>query len=65
MNWISVNEELPKGLIDVLVYIPSESPLPTVHEGYYANEKWYCKGIVYSGKDVTHWAPMPQGPDVE
>ena len=64
INWINVNEELPKGFLDVLVYIPSEAPLPTVHEGYYANEQWFCKGMAYSVADVTHWAEMPSPPKV-
>ena len=62
MNWINVNEELPKGFIDVLVHIPSEAPLQTVHEGYYANGQWFCRGNMYSIKDVTHWAEMPSPP---
>lgn len=63
MNWIKVEDELPKGFIDVLVYIPSEAPLPTVHEGYYANEQWFAKGMIYGTKEVTHWAEMPKGPE--
>lgn len=62
MHWINVNEELPKGFKDVLVYIPSEAPLPTVHEGYYANGQWFCKGVFHNVDEVTYWAEMPSGP---
>lgn len=65
MNWIKVEDELPKGFIDVLVYIPSEAPLPTVHEGYYANEQWFVKGMIYGTAEVTHWAEMPKEPEDE
>lgn len=64
VNWINVDEELPKGFIDVLLYIPSEAPLPTVHEGYYANGQWFCKGNMCNIRDVTHWADMPSPPNI-
>jgi hypothetical protein len=63
MRWISVKEDLPKGFMSVLVYIPSEAPLPTVHEGYYANGQWFCKGIFDTVDQVTHWAEMPSPPE--
>ena len=35
-----------------------------VHEGYYANGKWYWTAGQLDDGYVTHWAPMPLGPDV-
>ena len=64
MRWISVNEELPKGFMDVLINIPDQAPLPTVHEGYYANGQWFCKGNIFT-KEVSHWAEMPSPPESE
>ena len=64
MRWISVNEDLPKGFMDVLINIPDEAPLPTVHEGYYANGQWICKGNIFT-KEVSHWAEMPSPPESE
>ena len=65
MNWINVNEELPTKFIDVLVHIPSEAPLPTVHEGFYTGKQWFCKGNMYNINGVTHWAEMPSPPESE
>lgn len=63
VSWVSVNDLIPKAFESVLLYMPNEAPLPTVHEGYYANGSWYW----YIGKldkgEVTHWAPMPEGPE--
>ena len=66
-EWISVKDRLPKEFVSVLVYMPSEAPFPTVHEGYYV-EKDECFmvhicGSVYTS--VTHWMPLPQPPKGE
>lgn len=62
VSWVSVNDLIPEAFESVLLYMPNEAPLPTVHEGYYANGDWYW----YAGKldkgEVTYWAPMPEGP---
>ena len=64
-SWVSVNDLIPNAFESVLLYMPKEAPLPTVHEGYYANGNWYWY-VGQLGKDeVTYWAPMPLGPDVE
>ena len=49
----------------MLAYIPSEAPLPTVHESYIADhEAWVCilTAERYSNGEVTHWMPMPEPP---
>lgn len=40
-KWISVEERLPQAFCSVLVHIPEEAPMPTVHEGYMTdNGRW-------------------------
>lgn len=67
-RWIPVTERLPKPFESVLAYIPSEAPLPTVHESYIADhDEWVCILTVerYKTGEVTHWMPMPEPPKEE
>ena len=62
-RWIPVTERLPKPFESVLALIPSEAPLPTVHESYIADhDEWVCILTVerYKPDEVTHWMPMPE-----
>lgn len=62
-KWIPVTERLPKPFESVLALIPSEAPLPTVHESYIADhDEWVCILTVerYKPGEVTHWMPMPE-----
>ncbi len=64
-KWIPVTERLPEPFMGVLALIPSESPLPTVHESYIADhEAWVCLLTAerYRPGEVTHWMPMPEPP---
>ena len=64
-EWISVNDHLPPPFVSVLVYIPSESPLPTVHESYIADHDTWVNiqwGAKYDPGEVTHWMPLPSPP---
>ena len=63
--WLSVNDIVPEAFESVLLYMPNERPLPMVHEGYYANGHWYWTSGQLDRGYVTHWAPMPKGPDVD
>jgi hypothetical protein len=65
--WISVKERLPEPFVSVLVYMPGERPLPTVHEGYFVRDanKWYSHFFDRGLEEVTHWMPMPEAPEVE
>lgn len=66
VKWISVSERLPKHFVSVLVYMPSESPLPTVHEGYLGpSGEWAAAHYVRPTDCVTHWAEMPEPPKEE
>ena len=62
-RWIPVTERLPKPFESVLALIPSEAPLPTVHESYIADhDEWVCilTAERYKPGEVTHWMPMPE-----
>lgn len=65
-EWISVDKALPEDYEPVLICIPSQSPMPTVREGYRANGVWMCQslfGLLEPRYDtVTHWMPMPEAP---
>lgn len=63
-RWIPVAERLPQNYISVLVYIPGETPLPTVHEAYIADDGEWRSFAVYGveNADVTHWMPLPEPP---
>lgn len=64
-KWISVEDRLPELFTSVLAYVPSESPLPLVHESYLADhELWVCilERRPWKQGAVTHWMAMPQPP---
>ena len=62
--WISVAERLPQNYVSVLVYLPGESPFPTVHEAYIGEDGEWHSAVVYGVEDadVTHWMPLPKPP---
>ena len=67
-KWIPVTERLPEPFVSVLAYVPSEAPLPLVHESYMADDAlWVCILERRPWKDgaVTHWMPMPEPPEGE
>ena len=67
-EWISVDDRLPEPFVSVLAFIPSEEPLPTVHESYIADHSvWVCilTAERYKTGEVTHWKPMPKPPKGE
>lgn len=61
--WFSVEERLPEPFVSVLGYCPDEEPLPTVHECYLNGYGQWCSAQVYGMEKVTHWTPMPEGPE--
>lgn len=63
-GWIPVSLGLlPEEYVSVLVYIPTEAPLPTVKEAYLANNCWSTKSWIYRRSDIAYWMPMPPPPE--
>lgn len=63
-EWISVKDRLPKYFVSVLVHIPGEKPLPTVREGYLANDgNWYTGYYKREPDEITRWMPVPEPPE--
>lgn len=74
-NWISVNDQLPPIGQEVLVYVPSKierdrNPVTSLvrlirHEAardfYWDNN--YGGSNIHLQESVTHWAPLPNGPE--
>ena len=66
MQWVSVEDRLPEPFVSVLVYMPEERPLPTVHEGFLAREgMWYANHFDREPMEITHWMPLPEPPKEE
>lgn len=70
-RWIPVEERLPEisnswGVSDVVLCIISDpSGYPPPNPGlcvYLKDGKWTCHGQIVR---VTHWMPLPDGPEVE
>ena len=62
-RWIPVTERMPETFVPVLAYIPSEVPLPTIHESYIADHGAWVRistGERYKPYAVTHWMPLPE-----
>lgn len=62
-RWIAATEQLPKPFESVLLHLPEEAPLPTVHEGYIDNEGDWHRLSCFDAGCVTHWMPMPSAPE--
>lgn len=64
MDWYNVESKLPEPFMSVLVYMPDEKPLSTVHEGYITNDgTWVCSYTLPAlNVKVSHWADMPEYP---
>lgn len=61
-GWISTKEQLPRAFESVLIYTPGDSPLPTVKQGYFANDNTFMSlyGDSYTVDEVSFWMPMPK-----
>lgn len=61
-RWVPVLERTPRPFVSVLVHVPDEAPLPTVHEGYISDTGvWMVHAI--GRAEVTDWAEMPEPPE--
>ena len=63
MDWISVRDRLPGLFEPVLLYMPEERPFPRVREGYLSPTGWVCLLYGRDPGEITHWMPMPEGPE--
>ena len=78
-TWVSVSESVPPPGIEVLVYMPSKKePIPGYiyhrvtalstripYEGStdYSWDNRYGGGNCHLASTITHWKPLPNGPD--
>nr|DAH67090.1 MAG TPA: Protein of unknown function (DUF551) [Caudoviricetes sp.] len=67
-GWISVTDRLPERSGWYLAFgsHPSEMPKKQAAILYYDADEWdgsEWSGAYMSGYEVTHWMPMPEGPD--
>lgn len=62
VSWISPKEQLPRPFESVLIYTPCDSPLPTVKQGYFAQDNTFMSlyGDSYTMDEVSYWMPMPR-----
>ena len=63
MDWISVNDRLPKLYTPVLVYIGEDGTFPKVREGRRLLGGTWIADLIRDEDEITHWMPMPEGPD--
>lgn len=63
-GWIRTADEPPGMFVSVLMYVPGDSPLPTVHEGYLTGENIWISlyGEAYTMDEVPFYMPMPEPP---
>ena len=63
-GWIRTADELPGMFVSVLMYVPGDNPLPTVHEGYLTGENIWLSLYreAYTMDEVPFWMPMPEPP---
>lgn len=62
-RWIPVTERLPEPFVSVVVHMPLEEPMPTVHEGFLVDEeKWYAAHFDREKDEISHWMPLPEPP---
>lgn len=60
MEWINVNERLPKEDERVLVCCKTKKGVQSVNMAYQVNGMWHGNGSMAS---VTHWQPLPELPN--
>ena len=65
-EWISVEDRLPPAFVSVLVYMPQETPCPTVREGYVSTHgEWCAGGFLRQPDEVVMWREMPEEPKMK
>lgn len=65
-EWISVKDRLPPPFVSVLVYMPEERPMSTVHEGFVNKHgNWHAGYFDRLPDEVVAWQEMPEPPSHE
>ena len=65
MDWYNAEKVQPEPFVSVLVYMPGEKPLQTVHEGYISNDGiWVSNWFKREPGEVTYWTDMPEFPEI-
>ena len=66
MNWISVKDKLPDGMIDVLIFDPFHNEMITAW--FIEKENRWVSGLSAPedyfeiNPEPTHWMPLPEPP---
>lgn len=66
MNWINVNDESPKNEQEVLIFISNsveKAEYLESAEGYVYFIPHHPHEVGYLKKNITHWMPLPEGPN--
>jgi hypothetical protein len=63
INWVESHRELPDADTTVLIFGPGLND--PVWLGYFSGDEWHAADGAQLSPDftITHWAPMPAGPD--
>lgn len=60
LEWKDPVTDPPEPFVSVLVYLPGDAPLPTVHEGYMADTGvWWAGHTFRLPQEIAEWADMP------
>ncbi|WP_192941014.1 DUF551 domain-containing protein [Morganella morganii] len=63
MNWISVEDELPRPVTQQAMFIVcTENGVGVAKYDYGFGEVYFDGNTQYHGDKVTHWMPMPTSP---
>ena len=62
MEWIKIEEALPKNTDDVLCIIIGWDDMEFHVILMYEDDEWFNDGGYSSGDTVTHWMPLPITP---
>ncbi len=66
MRWIPVTERLPEDPVKkVLIFVPHTHGNIVDVGRYLGADGWVLEGWYLTQTSVTHWAPLPEPPEVE
>lgn len=62
--WISVEDELPKTLTEVLMVSSGSTDILYGYRSKTGKNRWYCYNDDDYWHNITHWMPLPEPPVV-